>query len=600
MSVVEITFPGNLAQVETIADLRALPSANMENGELYAVADAGLYAFDTASVAVDDGVTVLKPNDLSPLQAGRWLLNGSSYFIGFSQLAAPSGSSLVKFIQAGTGAAPRTVEARLRDRVSARDFGAIGDDATHPLSERFATLAAAQAVYPFVTSLTQTLDYAGIQAAINFVEPYGGTVFIPSGPGGKNRYRISDTLLIPSFVTIEGDGTYGTIIDNQNYPVTGGIQLSNKYPDSCNFITLRNLVFHGSAATHTGLGVGVTISCEGWQFENVRFLLHATANISVNKLLQTSSFRNCVFGDAQYGVSVSAFTTNAVDFINCSWERITRTCLYLRSAEGVNIIGGRMEAGGGSGFSTLDFTNAGAVNISGVYFENTSGVLLTESASRGGVSFLGCHMTGWTPPGGGLAPYSVVSDGVVTFRDCEVPLGLTFDGMAQVTGTAGQQIGDPSTKLLMSRARGHQHVISGELPLTAAMNLLVFTRAGASGATSNIQSLAGKLTLSATFVSELGAVSVFAREWLVAVAAVGSAPMTAKAGAYPITAETNTDPAITVTPGAMGTPTNTSLTFGLTIAGLPAGVPTGSIARWEFCQIDGTTLETDRIKVAMA
>lgn len=46
-----------------------------------------------------------------------------------------------------------------------QSFGAIGGGFTHPASERFATLADCQAVYPFATSLTQELDYLAMQKA---------------------------------------------------------------------------------------------------------------------------------------------------------------------------------------------------------------------------------------------------------------------------------------------------------------------------------------------------------------------------------------------------------------------------------------------------
>lgn len=57
--------------------------------------------------------------------------------------------------------------------VTPEQFGAIGDGTPHPLSERYATLAAAQAVYPFVTSLTQTIDWAACQAADNYARDRG-------------------------------------------------------------------------------------------------------------------------------------------------------------------------------------------------------------------------------------------------------------------------------------------------------------------------------------------------------------------------------------------------------------------------------------------
>lgn len=44
-------------------------------------------------------------------------------------------------------------------------FGAIADGKYHPLSERYSTLDDAKEVYPFVTALTQSIDWAACQAA---------------------------------------------------------------------------------------------------------------------------------------------------------------------------------------------------------------------------------------------------------------------------------------------------------------------------------------------------------------------------------------------------------------------------------------------------
>ncbi|KAG1387360.1 hypothetical protein G6F60_014143 [Rhizopus arrhizus] len=74
------------------------------------------------------------------------------------------------FLQTGMGAIFRTFQAKMRDRVSVLDFGAIGDGTYHPLSERLAALPAAQAQYPFVTDLAHSIDYAAIQAALDSLE----------------------------------------------------------------------------------------------------------------------------------------------------------------------------------------------------------------------------------------------------------------------------------------------------------------------------------------------------------------------------------------------------------------------------------------------
>ena len=99
------------------------------------------------------------------------------------------GSALVGFLQAGTGAVDRTAQAKLRESVSVKDFGATGDGATD--------------------------DTAAIQRAIDAVNTAGGgTVLIPPG-----YYVVSSTLNTYSFVNIIGSGT------RYLYPSGGGSSL---------------------------------------------------------------------------------------------------------------------------------------------------------------------------------------------------------------------------------------------------------------------------------------------------------------------------------------------------------------------------------------
>jgi hypothetical protein len=51
------------------------------------------------------------------------------------------------------------------------NFGAIGDGASHPLSEVFASLADARLVYPHATALSDEVDWCAIQAAVNAALP---------------------------------------------------------------------------------------------------------------------------------------------------------------------------------------------------------------------------------------------------------------------------------------------------------------------------------------------------------------------------------------------------------------------------------------------
>ena len=93
-----------------------------------------------------------------------------------------TGSSKVGFLQSGTGAANRTTQAKLRDTISVKDFGAVGDNSTD--------------------------DTANIQAAIKEAVSSKKHLIFPTG-----TYVISSTLLIPnnpgfsSQIIIDGQGS---------------------------------------------------------------------------------------------------------------------------------------------------------------------------------------------------------------------------------------------------------------------------------------------------------------------------------------------------------------------------------------------------------
>ena len=113
-------------------------------------------------------------------------ISGANDFAAvFVDFAAPSGSSLIGFLQAGTGAVARTVQSKLRDVVSVKDFGAVGDNSND--------------------------DTGAIQAAIDAVElAGGGVVYFPAAPAG---YKITAALTIQKTgVFLVGDGPKASIL----------------------------------------------------------------------------------------------------------------------------------------------------------------------------------------------------------------------------------------------------------------------------------------------------------------------------------------------------------------------------------------------------
>ncbi len=104
-----------------------------------------------------------------------------------ADLAATGGSALVGFQQAGAGAVARTAQSKLRESVSVKDFGAVGDGVTD--------------------------DTAAIQAAINSL-PSGGTVLFPQGTYIATSFGAS-----VNGIRMIGDGVNATTLklkDNTN------------------------------------------------------------------------------------------------------------------------------------------------------------------------------------------------------------------------------------------------------------------------------------------------------------------------------------------------------------------------------------------------
>lgn len=87
-------------------------------------------------------------------------------------LAAATGASLVGFQQAGTGAIVRTAQDKMRELVSVKDFGAVGDGVADDTSA--------------IQSAVNSFGSGGVLATAN-----GGTLYFPPGV-----YKVSSRILI--------------------------------------------------------------------------------------------------------------------------------------------------------------------------------------------------------------------------------------------------------------------------------------------------------------------------------------------------------------------------------------------------------------------
>jgi parallel beta-helix repeat protein len=235
-----------------------------------------------------------------------------------ASLAASSGSSLVGFIAAGAGAVARTVQSKLRDTVSVKDFGAVGDGVTD--------------------------DTTAIQATLNAVSQYA-TVFFPFG-----TYVISDELIIPtSNILITGRAKILAKSNTQFEYMLKATSLSG--------ITVENLRFDANKSNRSAganvryMGVAF-LSCTECQFINLQVencrgyggvsgVGIAAAGGSIRCQIEGCTIINC--GDAGNSPATDGdaiFTSGEQNIIsNCIATSCTDTGFVIESSNQSVIVG---------------------------------------------------------------------------------------------------------------------------------------------------------------------------------------------------------------------------------------------------------------------
>ena len=130
--------------------------------------------------------------------------------------------TVVPFTQTGTGAVARTVDAKLKDTVSVKDFGAVGDGVAD--------------------------DTVAIQATITAVGIAGGCVYFPKG-----TYKITSQLVIyDSNIRLVGDGFKNTTIAASSASFNMMRTTNGK-----SFISISDLSFLGGATTNATAQYGI-------------------------------------------------------------------------------------------------------------------------------------------------------------------------------------------------------------------------------------------------------------------------------------------------------------------------------------------------------
>lgn len=175
-----------------------------------------------ANVWLDSSLYKLKLTSATDVEI--WTVDNVGGPATLAQLASSGGSALIGFLQAGTGAVTRTAQAKMRDVISVKDFGAVGDGVADDTTAMQAAHNTSQIVYyPPGTYKFTTLT--NITA--------GGII----GAGQTQTKLISTNTTSADLITFTG-------------PSVGGPQ---------NSLTFRDFLLQGEAPTKTA-GAGIKIA----------------------------------------------------------------------------------------------------------------------------------------------------------------------------------------------------------------------------------------------------------------------------------------------------------------------------------------------------
>lgn len=231
-------------------------------------------------------------------------------------LAASGGSSLVGFIQSGAGATARTVQAKLRESISVKDFGAVGNGVTDDTAAIQAAVSAATAgttinfpngIYIVTSTITVSTPAVCLKGMPNPL--YSTVPTIRMTTGSNFMFDLTSAGAIFDGLKLEGNGgVYGAGATVNGIRCTGsnGTDCDN-YINNCLFESLnkcielkgKNLVVQNTIISNSLYGIyldrnaAVAADFRGLSVTNTRF--HSLGGAST----------------AAYGIYVVSYPTEA-------------------------------------------------------------------------------------------------------------------------------------------------------------------------------------------------------------------------------------------------------------------------------------------------
>jgi hypothetical protein len=273
------------------------------------------------------------------------------------------------FTQSGTGAIRRTVENKLKDTVSVKDFGAVGNGVA---DDTAAINAAILAAHNLKTNVL--VDDATYSVVVNF-------------DNGKD-YKIVGTILLPNGIVLDGNGS--RLIGSY------GSAVSTAYNDSLPSI-IETGYFNGTIITTNRAASNTTQRITNSGICNFTFI-NANCGINAINLQETSFIRNCRFNNVSAAMRLKSCYYLVVDqiMIRSSSQATNQYAVLLHGGDCSDMRIQQVSCVGCSVGISVNSTPAGSTSLSGCSFEDAYLAHGAGAVNGIGVYFDAGYFQGWT------------------------------------------------------------------------------------------------------------------------------------------------------------------------------------------------------------